>query len=80
MNTTFGTIKLAQTASRRHVIGFFARHWEAFHERRTRSKLHAALSDLSTRELQDIGIARGDIDYVVANRDVDPRWADHRPW
>ena len=31
------------------------------------------LNDLSDRELTDIGIARGEIDYIAANRSIDPR-------
>jgi uncharacterized protein YjiS (DUF1127 family) len=31
------------------------------------------LNDLSDQELQDIGIARGAIDYVAMNRSFDPR-------
>jgi uncharacterized protein YjiS (DUF1127 family) len=38
-----------------------------------RQKLHAALSDLTDRELMDIGTTRGEIDYVLSNRDIDPR-------
>ncbi|WP_245309892.1 DUF1127 domain-containing protein [Bradyrhizobium jicamae] len=29
--------------------------------------------DLTDRELQDIGIARGEIDYVASHRSIDPR-------
>jgi len=31
------------------------------------------LCDLSDRELMDIGTTRGEIDYVVSNRGIDPR-------
>jgi uncharacterized protein YjiS (DUF1127 family) len=44
-------------------------------EWRERRKLRANLYDLSDRELQDIGIARGEVDYVASNRSVDPRGA-----
>ena len=38
-----------------------------------RRGIRARLLDLSDRELHDIGIARGEIDYVASNRDIDPR-------
>jgi uncharacterized protein YjiS (DUF1127 family) len=77
MSTTSGTIKLAQTASTRCVFSFFTRlHWDAFQERRKRVRLRVVLCDLNTRELQDIGITRGEIDYVVAKSDVDLRRID----
>jgi uncharacterized protein YjiS (DUF1127 family) len=31
------------------------------------------LLDLSDWELHDIGISRGEIDYLASNRDIDPR-------
>ena len=47
----------------------------ALRERHERRRLQARLSDLSDMALHDIGISRGEIDYVAANRDVDPRGA-----
>lgn len=38
-----------------------------------RRRLQARPADLSDMELHDIGVSRGEIDYIVANRDVDPR-------
>jgi uncharacterized protein YjiS (DUF1127 family) len=38
-----------------------------------RHRIQARLFDLSERELHDIGISRGEIDYVASNRDIDPR-------
>ena len=74
MNTTFSTTGLAQTTgSTRRVSSLFRRYWGAFQERRKRQRLRATLCDLDDRELQDIGIARGEIDYVASNRSIDPR-------
>ena len=74
MSTTYGATGLGQTAaSTRRVSSFFKRYWSAFLERRKRERLRADLSDLSNRELQDIGISRGEIDYVASNRSIDPR-------
>ncbi|MGV7213566.1 DUF1127 domain-containing protein [Bradyrhizobium sp. UFLA05-112] len=48
---------------------------DAFCEWRTRAKLCARLDGLSDRELLDLGIGRGEIDYVSSNRASDPRSA-----
>jgi uncharacterized protein YjiS (DUF1127 family) len=48
---------------------------DAFLEWRKREKLRAELDALSVRELLDIGIARGEIDYIASNRASDPRSA-----
>src|SRR6266852_4227010 len=61
------------TGSTRRVHSFFKRYWGAFQERRKRERLRADLSDLNDWELQDIGITRGEIDYVASNRSIDPR-------
>jgi uncharacterized protein YjiS (DUF1127 family) len=74
MNTAYSTTGLAQTsASTRRVYGLFRRYWGAFQERRKRLRLQATLCDLNDRELQDIGIARGEVDYVASHRSIDPR-------
>ena len=36
-------------------------------------KVRAALYGLNGRDLKDIGIAHGDIEYVASNPDIDPR-------
>ena len=41
------------------------KYWQAFQAWRIRQALRNRLVDLSDRELQDIGIARGEIEYVV---------------
>jgi uncharacterized protein YjiS (DUF1127 family) len=74
MNTAHGAAGLEQTsASTRRVSDLFRRYWGAFQERRKRLRLQVTLCDLNDRELQDIGIARGEIDYVASNRSIDPR-------
>ena len=76
MNTTFSTTAFAQTTgSTRRVSSLFWRYWGAFQEQRKRQRLRGTLCDLNDRELQDIGIARGEIDYVASNRSIDPRGA-----
>ena len=61
------------SVSTRQVPGLIRRCWSAFQERRKREKVRAALYALNGRDLHDIGIAHGDIEYVVANLDIDPR-------
>ena len=74
MNTAHSTTWFEQTsASTRRVSSLFGRYWSAFQERSRRQTLRAALCDLNDRELQDIGIARGEIDYVASSRSIDPR-------
>jgi uncharacterized protein YjiS (DUF1127 family) len=76
MSTTYGATGLGQTAvSTRRVSSFFRRYWDAYQERRERERLRAVLYGLNHWELQDIGIARGEIEYVASNRGIDPRGA-----
>jgi uncharacterized protein YjiS (DUF1127 family) len=76
MNTTFRTMGLAQTTgSTRDVFGLFGRYWGAFQERRKerrkRQRERAELYRLNDLELMDIGMTRGEIEYVVSNRSFD---------
>ena len=74
MNTAHGVIGLdRKTRSKGRVVGFFKGYWAAFQERRKREKLPADLTYLNDFELKDIGITRGEIDYVASNRSIDPR-------
>jgi uncharacterized protein YjiS (DUF1127 family) len=74
MSTTYGATRLGHAAaSTWRVSSFFKRYWSAFQDRRKRRRLQATLCNLSDRELMDIGTTRGEIDYVVANRAIDPR-------
>jgi uncharacterized protein YjiS (DUF1127 family) len=67
------TVSGQPSVSTRQVPGFIRGCWNALQERRRRAKVRAALYDLNGRDLQDIGIAHGDIEYVAANPDIDPR-------
>ena len=42
-------------------------------ERRRRAKVRAALYALNGRDLHDIGIAHGNIEYVASHPETDPR-------
>jgi uncharacterized protein YjiS (DUF1127 family) len=74
MSTAHSAIGLiGMTGSTRRVASFIRRYWDAFQERRKRERLRADLSELNDWELQDMGITRGEIDYIASNRSIDPR-------
>jgi uncharacterized protein YjiS (DUF1127 family) len=76
MSTIHDVTELGRTtASTRNVCGWLKEYWDAFQQRRRRAGLRAVLYDLSDRELQDLGITRGEIDYVALNRPIDLRVA-----
>jgi uncharacterized protein YjiS (DUF1127 family) len=58
-------------ASKRSILSLLKRCWRAFQETRQREGLRVSLHDLSDRELMDIGLTAGDIDYVVAHRAIE---------
>ncbi|WP_247300206.1 MULTISPECIES: DUF1127 domain-containing protein [unclassified Bradyrhizobium] len=59
------------TASTRIVPGLLKRYWRAFQERRWRQGSRVKLQNLSDRELMDIGLTRGEIDYITSQRAID---------
>lgn len=61
------------TAVVRAGLTVFKRWLAALQEWRERQAVRARLNDLSNRELLDIGISAGEIDYVASNRSSDPR-------
>ena len=86
MSTTYGATGLGQAAALAYRVSrFFKRRWDALRERHERQKLRDALSNLSDRDLMDIGITRGEIDYAASHRGIDPRgirsaeWMRHLP-
>jgi uncharacterized protein YjiS (DUF1127 family) len=58
-------------ASTHSVSSLLRRYWRAFRKRRQREKLRVSLHDLSERELMDIGLTPGDIDYIVSDRAIE---------
>jgi uncharacterized protein YjiS (DUF1127 family) len=73
MSTIHETTELRQVTARRQVFSPLEIYWAAFKEWRKRGRLQADLTDLSDHELMDIGISRGEIDYVASHRGSDPR-------
>lgn len=59
----------ATTTSRPAAPGFFARLWADFAAWRDARATYTALSKLSDRELDDIGLTRADIDQLI-DRDI----------
>jgi uncharacterized protein YjiS (DUF1127 family) len=73
MNTTHNATAVGQAAASKRVYNVFKRYWDPLQERRKRHTLRANLSNLSDVELMDIGITRGEVDYVALNLLIDPR-------
>ena len=67
------TVSTRPSVSTRQVPGLIRGCWNALQERRKRAKVRAALYGLNGRDLHDIGISHGDIEYVASNPDIDPR-------
>ena len=75
MRTTFDTVNLPHPAWAERVLALYHRCRDALERRRQRAQLRARLSDLGDRDLHDIGLARGEIDFAAASaaEGVDPR-------
>jgi uncharacterized protein YjiS (DUF1127 family) len=75
MSTTYDSRELRQaTAAIGGISGIVRAIWQSIQEWRERDKIRSALAHLSDKELHDIGISRGEIDYVARSATaVDPR-------
>jgi uncharacterized protein YjiS (DUF1127 family) len=58
-------------ASAWSLLSLLKRYWRAFQQQRQRERLRASLHHLSDRELMDIGVTRGEIDYIAVHRAID---------
>jgi uncharacterized protein YjiS (DUF1127 family) len=67
------TVSGQPSVSTRQVPDFIWRCWNAIQERRARDKVRAAMYGLNCRDLHDIGISHGDIDYIASHSEIDPR-------
>ena len=77
MSTIHAPTELGPATARRQVYSPLEAYWNAFQEWRKREKLRTELCRLTDSELMDIGITRGEIDYVASNRSISPdslRW------
>jgi uncharacterized protein YjiS (DUF1127 family) len=68
MSTINGTTELRPPSAKRLVYSPLETYWNAFQEWRKREKLRTQLCRLTDSELADIGITRGEIDYVASHR------------
>ena len=74
MDTTYKVSGSRQTfAPVRLGLSLFGNCCAVLLEWHLRQGIRAKLLDLSDRELHDMGISRGEIEYVASNRDIDPR-------
>ena len=77
MSTIHGTAELGPATAKRQVYSPLEAYWNTFQEWRKRGKQRTELCRLTDSELADIGITRGEIDYVASNRSISPdplRW------
>ena len=78
MSTIHEITKLQHPATtKRQVYSPLEAYWNAFQEWRKRRRLQSELCRLTDSELMDIGITRGEIDYVASDHSIslDPlRW------
>jgi uncharacterized protein YjiS (DUF1127 family) len=76
MSTTYNVVASKKAiVPARPGLTVFQKWLAAFHEWRQRNRVRADLHGLSDRELMDMGIGRGEVDYVASNRSFDPRGA-----
>jgi uncharacterized protein YjiS (DUF1127 family) len=72
MSTIHGTTELEPATAKRQVYSPLEAYWNAFLEWRKRERLRAQLYRLTDSELMDIGVMRGEIDYVASNNSISP--------
>jgi uncharacterized protein YjiS (DUF1127 family) len=73
MSTINETAALRPASAKRQVYSPLEAYWDEFREWCQREKLRVRLGRLTDYELADIGITRGEIDYVVSHGCRDPR-------
>jgi uncharacterized protein YjiS (DUF1127 family) len=73
MSTINETAELWPARAKRQVYSPLEAYWDAFREWYQREKLRARLGRLTDHELADIGITRGEIDYVASQGCRDPQ-------
>jgi uncharacterized protein YjiS (DUF1127 family) len=72
MSTIHGTTELEPATAKRQVYSPLEAYWNAFLEWRKCERLRAQLYRLTDSELMDIGVMRGEIDYVASNHSISP--------
>jgi uncharacterized protein YjiS (DUF1127 family) len=77
MSTIQTSTELRPATAKRQIYSPLEAYWNTCQEWRKREKLRTELCRLTDSELADIGITRGEIDYVASNRSISPdplRW------
>jgi uncharacterized protein YjiS (DUF1127 family) len=72
MSTIYGPTELGPATAKRQVYSPLEAYWNTFQAWRKREKLRTELCRLTDSELADIGITRGEIDYVASSRSISP--------
>lgn len=72
MSTIHGTTEFGLATARRRYYSPLEAYWDAFCEWHKRERLRMQLCCLTDGELMDIGISRGEIDFVASNPSIDP--------
>jgi uncharacterized protein YjiS (DUF1127 family) len=70
MSTIHGATELRQAAANRRVYSPLEIYWDRFRQWRKREGLRTQLCRLTERELTDIGITGGEIDYIASKRGI----------
>jgi len=75
MSTIHKTSAFRPATARRQYYSPLEAYWNAFREWRQSKWLRATLEELSDRELNDIGVTRGEIDHLAQSAlSIDPRF------
>lgn len=64
---------VSKVRSSPRILRYISELKNAIERRRRCRSVRANLADLSDRELFDMGITRGEIDYVAVHHSLDPR-------
>ena len=70
MSTIQDTTELRPATAKRQVYSPLEAYWNIFQAWRKRERQRTELCRLTDSELADIGITRGEIDYVASNRSI----------
>jgi uncharacterized protein YjiS (DUF1127 family) len=72
MSTIHGNTDLGPATASRKAYSPIETCWSAFQEWRKRERVRTELCRLTDSELTDIGVTRGEIDYLTSNLSVEP--------
>ena len=72
MSTIHGTDGLGPATSKRQVYSPLEAYWIAFQEWRNCESQRTQLCRRTESDLADIGITRGEIEYVASDQTIDP--------